>query len=95
VFILATTLPEKVPKPIRDRLTRYELKLVDRETSLRHLVTICKAEGFAFELPGLRLLTEPGPAAVSSGRRRRARGAAGRSTCPSRGRFSSGRRARP
>jgi DNA polymerase III subunit gamma/tau len=66
IFIFATTHPELLSKPIRDRLTEYNLKLLNAEARITLLRRVCDREGIGFDSDGLELL-----ARLSAGHARR------------------------
>lgn len=55
-FILVTSKPETLPAALRSRLTQFELNLLATDAATHFLTAICRAEGFAYEAPGLAVL---------------------------------------
>jgi DNA polymerase-3 subunit gamma/tau len=55
-FLFATTEIDKVPITVRSRCIRFDLKRIESGVMMRHLETICAAEGVAAEPAALALI---------------------------------------
>ncbi|MBI2035580.1 MAG: DNA polymerase III subunit gamma/tau [Candidatus Liptonbacteria bacterium] len=56
MFILATTEYEKLPATITSRAQRFAFKKLDKETIMKKIAAICKAEGLKYEADALELI---------------------------------------
>ena len=63
-FILATTDPQKIPVTVLSRCLQFNLKQMPSETISGHLAHILQAEGIAFDVPALALISRSASGSV-------------------------------
>lgn len=63
-FILATTDPQKIPVTVLSRCLQFNLKQMPADTISGHLAHILQAEGIAFDVPALGLISRSASGSV-------------------------------